>query len=145
MTLPKSVVKLKKDHIEYTSNVERTKYLLSELTRAALRDVGKFITKRTRQVYQTRLKKHSGRLAKNIQYWVRKRDADLQIGYKPGGFYGGFFELGTSQHPKVGAMQETVMNNINEIRDIQGKYLSAIEEEQKALRLIDEREEISDD
>lgn len=138
MSLPKSVVKIKKDGVEFTSNVDRVSYTIRELTRAALRDVGKLVCKRTRQ----QIKRRTGRLSKNIQYWVRKKEGDLVVGFKPGGFYGGFQELGTEKQPKVGALSNAVKENINTIRDIEGKYLSAIEDEQKALRLIEEEEYI---
>lgn len=136
MSIPKSVVKIKKDGVEFTSNVDRVSYTIRELTRAALRDVGKLVCKRTRQ----KIKRRTGRLSKNIQYWVRKKEGDLLVGFKPGGFYGGFQELGTEKQPKVGALSNAVKENINTIRDIEGKYLSAIENEQKALRLIEEEE-----
>lgn len=136
MSIPKSVVKIKKDGVEFVSNVDRVNYTIRELTRAALRDVGKLVCKRTRQ----KIKRRTGRLSKNIQYWVRKKEGDLLVGFKPGGFYGGFQELGTEKQPKVGALSNAVKENINTIRDIEGKYLSAIEDEQKALRLIEEEE-----
>lgn len=136
MSLPKSVVKIKKDGVEFTSSVDRVSYTIRELTRAALRDVGKLVCRRTRQ----KIRRRTGRLVKNIQYWVRKQEGDLLVGFKPGGFYGGFQELGTEKQPKVGALSNAVKENINTIRDIEGKYLSAIEDEQKALRLIEEEE-----
>lgn len=136
MSIPKSVVKIKKDGVEFVSNVDRASYTIRELTRAALRDVGKLVCKRTRQ----KIKRRTGRLSKNTQYWVRKKEGDLLVGFKPGGFYGGFQELGTEKQPKVGALYNAVKENINTIRDIEGKYLSAIEDEQKALRLIEEEE-----
>ena len=136
MSVPKSVVKIKKDGVEYISSVDRTVYTLTELTRAALRDVGKYICNRTRK----KIRRRTGRLSKNIQYWVRKKEGDLQVGFKPGGFYGGFQELGTEKQPKIGALYNTVKDNVKTIRDIEGQYLSAIEDEQKALALIDEGE-----
>lgn len=136
MSVPKSVVKISKDGVEYISSVDRVNYTIQELTRAALRDVGKLICKRTRQ----QINRRTGKLAKNTQYWVRKKDCDLQVGFKPGGFYGGFQELGTERQPKIGALYDTVKSNIQTIRDIEGQYLSAIEDEQKALSLIDEGE-----
>lgn len=136
MIVPKSVVRIKKDGVEFVSNVDRVSYTIRELTRAALRDVGKFVCNRTRK----RVRRRTGRLAKNIQYWVRKKEGDLQVGFKPGGFYGGFQELGTEKQPKIGALSAAVKDNINTIRDIEGKYLSAIEDEQEALHLISEEE-----
>lgn len=136
MGVPKSVVKINRDGVEYISSVDRVNYTISELTRAALRDVGKFICKRTRQS----IRRRTGKLARNTQYWVRKKDCDLQVGFKPGGFYGGFQELGTERQPKVGALYDTVKDNIKTIRDIEAQYLSAIEDEQRALSLIGEEE-----
>lgn len=136
MSLPKSVTKIKKDGVEFVSSVDRASYTIRELARAALRDVGKLVCKRTRQ----QIRRRTGRLSKNTQYWVRKKEADLQVGFKPGGFYGGFQELGTEKMPKIGALYNSVKDNIKTIRDIEGKYLSAIEDEQKARALIDEGE-----
>lgn len=135
MAVP-SVVKMKRDGVEYTSRVERTKYLLSELVRAALKDTGRYICKMTRK----QIRRRTGRLAKNTQYWVRKRDMDLQVGFKPGGWYGMYQELGTENKPKIGALKNAVMLNLAEIRRIQGQYLSTIEDENRALGLIDETE-----
>jgi HK97 gp10 family phage protein len=140
MALPKSVVKIKKNGVEFTSNVDRIKYTLTELSRAALKDVGKLVTKRTRQSIQ----RNTGRLSKNTQYWVRKKETDLQVGFKPGGFYGIFQELGTFKEPKHAALQNAVMENIDEIRRIEGAYLKAIEDENRAKGLIDESEEMGE-
>lgn len=137
MAVPSSV-KIKKNGVEFTDNVDRCNYTIQELTRAAMKDVGKFVTKRAKQ----NIKKRTGRMAKNTQYWVRKKDCDLQVGFKPGGFYGGFQELGTTKQPKIAALHNAVADNINTIRDIEAQYLSAIEDEQRALILIDESEDI---
>lgn len=139
MAVPSSI-KIKKDNVEFLNNCDRANYTIRELTRAAMKDVGKFVAKRTRQ----QIRKRTGRLAKNIQYWVRKIDQDVQIGFKPGGFYGGFQELGTVKQPKIAALYNSVKDNIGTIRDIEAQYLSAIEDEQKALALIDEKEEMGD-
>lgn len=136
-------VKITKNGVEYLSGVDRCRYTIKELTRAALRDVGKFICKNTRQ----KIPKRTGRARKYLQSWVRKNQEhpDILIGYKPQGFYGGFFELGTENHPKLAPLYSTVLDNIDEIRRIEGQYLSAIEDENRALGLIDEEETISDD
>lgn len=139
MAIPSSV-KIKKDGVEYLSNCDRTKYTLKELTRAALRDTGKFICNRSRKL----IKRKTGRLAKNIQYWVRskKETPDLQVGIKAKGFYGIFQEIGASNRgiPRIAAISNSTKDNISEIREIQGQYLSAIEDENKALGIINEEE-----
>ena len=143
MPLPKSVVKIKKDGIEYTSSVDRVKYTLEELSRAALRDVAKLIRKRM----IVKLKKLPGmkknkRLYKSTQYWVRKRETDLQIGFKHNTWYGVMQELGDRNQPARNILRGTVMDNLDEIRKIEGQYLSAVEDENRALGLIDEKEYI---
>lgn len=139
MSVPKSVMKInKKDGVTFTSSVDRASYTIHELTRAALRDVGKFVCSETRK----KIKRRTGRAAKNTQYWVRykQKTPDLQVGFKPGGFYGGFQELGTSKVPKIGALYNSVKANIPMIIKIESQYLSALEDEAKALSLIDEGE-----
>lgn len=135
MAIP-SPIKIKKDGVEYISNVDRVNYTLNELVRAALRDTGKFICSRTRKL----IKRKTGKSSKNTQYWVRSRSGDLQVGFKPAAFYAGFQEVGTSKLSKKAALHSTVANNIDEIRKIQGKYLSAIENENRALGLISDDE-----
>ena len=140
MPLP-SAVKFTKNGVEYVSQVEKVGYTIAELTRAALRDCGKLITREARK----RARRKTGRVRRSIQYWLRKREGDLQVGYKPLGFYGGFAELGTSKQAKEAALFNSVQDNLDEMRRIQGQYLSAIEDENRALGLIDESEVISDE
>nr|UVN08426.1 MAG: putative tail-component [Bacteriophage sp.] len=140
MAIPKSVVKFKKGNVEFISNVDRIQYTLNELTRAALRDTGKFLCNRFRSGYYGLFKKKKGAVGKYTQYWVRKKDLDLQIGIKPNAFYGGFQEFGTSKTKKLGLLTKTAESNIAKIVEIQSKYLSSLEDEAKALALIKEEE-----
>ena len=145
MSMPKSVTKVKKDGIEFISNVDRAKYTLQELSRAAMKDVGKFLRKRVVQELKQLpgMKKH--RRIYNLQYWARRKEADLQIGFKHEAWYSVNQELGTKGMPKKGILRETVFKHIDDIRRIEGQYLSAIEDENRALGLIDEEEEIGDE
>lgn len=142
MPLPKSVVKIKKDGIEYISNVDRVQYTINELTRAALRDVGKLIRRRmlTKARQMPGMKK-SKRISNAFQYWVRKQETDLVVGVKHDTWYGSQQELGTRNQPRRSIIRDTVYENIDTIREIEGKYLSAIEDENKALALINENDE----
>lgn len=145
--LPKAV-KIKRDGVVYISNVDRVKYTIHELIRAALRDVGRLLVRRTRQnMDKAGIKRRKGRMKRNTQYWVRKRQRvpNLQVGYKPGGFYAAFYELGTSEHPRHAMLQNATKSEIDTIQDISGKYLSAIEDERRALSLIDDDEYLGGD
>lgn len=138
MALPKSVTKVTKDGVKFTSSVDRTNYLLVELIRAALRDVAKLIRKRMIE----KLKKLPGmrrnrRIYRSTQYWVRRRESDLLIGFKHKSWYGADSELGKKGQPARNILRSTVMENIDDIRRIEGQYLSAIEDENRAIGLID--------
>ena len=136
MPLPKSV-KFKKNGVEFLSNCNRIEYTLKELTRAALRDTGKYICREARK----KVKRRTGRMAKNTQYWVRSKQEtpDLQVGFKAGGFYGIFQEIGTEKQPKIAALTTSTEGNVTTIQKIQQQYLSAVGTE-SAESMIDEGE-----
>lgn len=140
MAIPKSVTKIKKGEVQYISSVDRVQYTLAELSRAALRDVGKFVCNKFRGSFYGIFSRKKYRVGKYTQYWVRKKECDLQVGLKPMAFYGGFQELGSSKTKKLGILQKTVNENIAKIVEIESQYLSALEDEAKALALIDEKE-----
>ena len=140
MSVPKSVIKIKKGNIEYISSVDRVQYTMAELSRAALRDVGKFICNKFRNGYYGLFRRKKGNVGRYTQYWVRRKECDLQVGIKPNAFYGGFQELGSSKSKKYGLLQKTVSESIPEIVAIESKYLSALEDEASALAMIEEEE-----
>lgn len=140
MPVPKSIVKIKKGNIEYISSVDRVQYTLAELSRAALRDVGKFICNKFRNSYYGIFKRRKGRVGKYTQYWVRRKECDLQVGLKPFAFYGAFQELGSSKTKKYGLLSKVVNESIPEIIEIESKYLSLLEDEAAALSMIEEKE-----
>lgn len=92
MSAPKSVTKvLKKQgkaYVEYTADVDVAKYYIYELSRAAMRDVGKYVKKVWQMSYDGIVKKHSGRGRKATSYTVVAGKFTLfprvQIGLKAG-------------------------------------------------------------
>ena len=112
MPMPKSVTKIKKDGIEFISNVDRVQYTIQELSRAALKDVAKLLRKRMVQELKTLPgMRRSKRIYNSTQYWVRKRDCDLQIGFKHDTWYGVLQELGTKNQPARHILRGTVFEN----------------------------------
>lgn len=144
MSVPKSVVKFSKNGVTYTSSVDKVNYTIQELTRAALRDVGKFVSRTCNSAGMKLpgLKRSRRVRGKNsaFQYWVRKKDTDLQVGIKHNTWYGVEQELGTHNQPKRGILRNSVYNNIAKIVEIESKYLSALESEAAALAKISEEE-----
>jgi HK97 gp10 family phage protein len=152
MPMPKSVTKISKDGVSFTSNVDAVQYTIKELSRAALRDVGKLLRKDAK----SRVPVDTGNLKKNIGTWVRKSDdggAYLQVGVydrkraqkkgMPYAFYAHMIEFGTSEHPANPFIKPSAMNNLTAIQQIEAKYLSALSG--TVSKDFDESEEIKDD
>ena len=145
MSAPKSVVKLKKGNVEYTSNVDAAEYYLFELSRAALRDVGKFVKAKFKEYFYNNFDKETGNAGKATSYTVVSNKSTkyprVEIGLKKSqlkGVYGYEQEFGTSTVPKLGLLQAAVEDNISTIIEIESKYLSGLEDEAAALSMIDE-------
>lgn len=147
MSVPKSVVRFSKDGVTYTSSVDRASYTILELTRAALRDVGKFIA-RTANSKAMKLKglKKSRRVrgrTSTFLYnvpWAKAGLPHLEVGVTDDTWYGVQQELGTSKQPKRQILRNSANDNIAKIIEIESQYLSALEDEARALRLISEEE-----
>lgn len=151
MGAPKSVVKVKKNGVEYTSNVDACEYYIYELNRAALRDVAKFVKRRFRDSFYQHFDRRSGNAGRATSSVVMSnKDSKyprVEIGLKRKtlkGVYGYEQEFGTSNIPKLGLLQSSVEDNIAQIVEIESKYLSALEDEARALALIDESEHTDD-
>ncbi len=141
MPIPKAV-KVKKNGVEFISSVDRAKYLITELNRAALREVGNLVRRRALdEVRKMKGFRRGKRPLKAFQFWVRRREGNLQVGIKHDTWYGVKQELGTSKQPRRAILTNAVMQNIDDIRRIEGAYLSTIENENKALGLINEEDE----
>ena len=147
MAVPKSVVRFRKNGVEYTSSVDRVSYILVELVRAALRDSGKYIvrTANSAAMKLPGLKKSRRVRGRSSTFlytvpWARVGLPHLEVGVKHGTWYGEQQELGTSSQPKRQILRNSAHDNIAQIIEIQSQYLSALEDEAKALRLIDEQE-----
>jgi hypothetical protein len=128
--------------------VERAEYTLEELTRAALRDIGKLVTFKARdkvRAIANHSMKRSQRVKNAFQSWNRRRETDLQVGIKHETWYGVDQELGLDGQPKRDILRKTVFENINVIQEISAKYLKHIEDEMTAQRMIDENAEVADD
>lgn len=144
MPMPNAKMKISnKNGVTFESNVDAAEYSLHELSRAALKDVGKYVVREARKD----IKRKTGRGAKNVQHWVKHKQPvpSLEVGIKPGGFYVGFSELGTTKTPKVGAIYNAVASNIDMIIQIQSQYLSAMSDLNSVGSLIDESEEVGDE
>lgn len=154
MPRPKSVTKINKNGVTYISDVDRAVYTLEELTRAALKDVGRFLL----YTGKRSAPKKRGDYKKNMATWVRKNRItgiiELQFGIydpriarkknKPPIYYAHIIEFGSRFVRGLKILTNTVMNNLSKIREIESKYLSYIEDDLKAQSLIKEEDEVND-
>lgn len=144
MALPNARMKINRNGVTFESNVDAVQYSLENLIRAALRDTAKYL----RKLMIQKLKKLPGmkkskRIYNSTQFWVRKKEKDLQIGFKHGSWYGVFSELGDKKQPKRGILRDTVYENIDTIKEIQSQYLLVLNEKQPDVEEIGD--EIGDD
>lgn len=152
MPAPKSqtkvLVKKGKTEVIYEDNFDAAGYYIHELNRAALRDVGKYVTKLFRTAYYQHFKKHTGNAGKATKYKViagpKTTSPRLQIGLMTGkvdGFYAYFQEFGSSKTPKLGLLTHAVQDNVAEIVKIESQYLSGLSDEAAQLEsLINEND-----
>lgn len=159
MSVPKSVVKINKKGVQYTSSVDRAAYTILELTRAALRDVGKFIVRKSNAkaaklhgMTNRKGKSRSGYKGLNKRIrgttstflynvpWAKTGLPHLEVGVTDDTWYGVEQELGSSKMPKLGILRNSAHDNIAKIIEIESQYLSALENEARALSLISEKE-----
>lgn len=157
MSAPKSVTKLKvkdgKVNITYESNLDAAQYYLFELNRAALRDVGKFVTKVFRTAYYQHFQKRTGNAGKATKYkvWAGAKTTAprVQIGLKTGqvdGFYAYFQEFGTSTGiPRLGLLTHAAEDNVAEIVKIESQYLSGLSDEAERLDALINEDDMEGD
>ena len=147
MSVPKSVIRFKKGNVEYTSNVDFACYSILELSRAAMRDVGKFLARKANEAAMKLpgLKKSRRVRGKTSTFlykvpWVKEGLPHLEVGVTHDTWYGVDQEMGSSSQPKRGILKNTAQTNLATIIEIESKYLSAMEDEAEILRLISESE-----
>lgn len=147
MSVPKSVVKFKGTNVEYTSNVDFAAYSIVELTRAAMRDVGKFIARsaNAQAAKLPGLKKSRRVRGKSSTFlykvpWAKSGLPHLEVGVTHATWYGVEQEMGSSKMPKHGILRNAAHSNIAKIVEIESKYLSAMESEARILALISDEE-----
>ena len=153
MPAPKSVkvsYKNGKTEVTYESNLDATQYYIFELTRAALRDVGKFVALKFREAYYQVFKRDTGNAGKATKYkvWSSKNTKypRVQVGLKTGtvpGFYAYFQEFGThdGRVPRLGLLTKVVQDNVDKITEIESQYLSGLSEDAaKLAREVNEKE-----
>lgn len=139
-----SVVKLKKDGVEFTSKVDIAKYTIRELTRRAMQDVGRYVLKNTRASVRgiSRFTRRAKYAPQRYQMWIRKRENDLILGIENTAkgantaWWADQSELGTNGQPKRGILFKTVQANIPTIVQIEAQYLEYMNDEAAALAQI---------
>lgn len=151
MPVPKSVTKINKDGVQFISNVERVNYTIEELTRAALRDAGRYLSKEIKKIIPV----FRGVLKRCVGTWVKKDRLTGQVLLQMGVYSNkkakekgitpayhahlvqfGYEHIGSGHVNGVNYLDSPVYKNIQTIQKIESQYLSALSNENKALSLI---------
>lgn len=147
MAVPKSVVRFKKGNVEYISSVDKASYTIVELTRAAMRDVGKYLARTANSKAQKLkgLKGHKRVMGRTSTFlynvpWAKTGLPHLEVGVVHNAWYGVDQEMGTNKQPRRQILRNSAHDNIAKIIEIESQYLSALESEAAALSLISEEE-----
>lgn len=152
MSAPKSVTKIVykngKTSVEFTDNVAVAEYEMFELTRGALRDVGKFVAKKFMESYDAHFPKRTGKARKSIKckVWSSRNTQypRVEIGIKGGyaqGTYSMMQEFGSYHTQRLGLLTHAVEDNIPKIIEIESQYLEHLQDESTRLNsMINENE-----
>lgn len=149
MSAPKSVVKVIKSdgkgEIKITDSFDQAQYYIMELSRAAMRDVGKYIKRMWQIAYDNAHAKRTGkgRKATKAKVWASAKTkyprVEVGLDSQADGFYAYFQEFGTSKTPREAILQRTVYDHIPDIIRIESQYLNALEGEASRLEsMVDE-------
>ena len=151
MSLPSAKMRIDKNGIRFESNVEAVEYTIRELSFACLYDVAKLLRKRVLdKLFLLRGLKGTKRAKNAVQYWVRKWDCDLHIGYgntkknqTGDAWYAINQELGTpsafggkgvkgrtkKSQPRRMLLRNTVMENSADIEKISQQYFKSLNDQ----------------
>lgn len=138
--------------ITFESNSKQVKHVMTQLERKALRESGKVI----RKAWRKEIPKDSGDTRKSLGTWIRKDRGGMQIGIynkrtatKKKKVYVGFryhiIEFGSRYVRGLSPLRNAVFGNIAEIIAAQAKFLPYLEDEARALAVINEEEVIDDE
>lgn len=145
---PNAKIKISKNgSVTFQSNVNHVQHTIEELINAANRDVGKYIKKvageklsavytpiysRGKKTYERKGKFVKKFVSQNLSYWARKRENDLQIGFKNFSWFTQQ-ELGDYNYPKLAILRNTVFENIPTINQIQSQYITKLSEKNPTI------------
>lgn len=137
----------KKDGVTFESNIDHVMWTMEELIHAANKDVAKYIRKEAgnllfdeyagKFVKGSKERERTGKFYRKyvnraIQYWARKQELDLQIGYKNHSWLTQQ-ELGEYGYRKLSAIRDTVYKSIPMINRIQSQYLTALNDKNPSI------------
>lgn len=109
-----------KSKVTFESNLDKITEKVQEKPYRVLNVIGQYLVKEIRP--KTKKRQGGGLLRKSLSYWARKKEKDLQIGFKI--FYSHFvYDRNTDP------MKPVVVNYIDEIQSLIGQALDEIRSE----------------
>jgi len=137
---PPSVVKINKNGMYFESNVDCAKYTITQLVARALIDCGRLLKIQMNRKAQKILKgmAHNPRVRGKTSAFTTKYEKDngqqvLKVGTRGNHWYSYHQELGSSKQPKLGIIENTTTENLQDIIKIQKQYLGTLDDESEAF------------
>lgn len=112
-----------KSKITYESKIEKAKEKIKEKPNNALKEIGKLIAAELRKITPV----ETGYMKKSIGYWFRKKEGDLQIGFKA--FYSSNVILGDRDNKGNDFFTPLILDKKNDIQNLIQQALRELEKE----------------
>lgn len=111
-----------KGKVTYESRIEKAKERIKKKPQNALREIGKILVKEIKAITPVK----TGNLRKSVGSWFRKKEGDLQIGFKA--WYAHLVIFGTKENKREDFFTAKVLEKKD---DIQGLIQDALKELEK--------------
>ena len=108
----------------FTTYSTKVKYVLTEQETAALKAIGKMLSKVVRKDSPIRSEKG---MKKNVSYSVRRKEKSVQIGIRRKTFYAAFVELGTKHAKPYGFFMAAYRRNRDKMQEMVKDYLRELD------------------
>lgn len=127
---PSSGMKISKTgDVTFESNVDHVQWKLYQLCKQALYDSAKILRSKIKYELSDRPYMSKGvkaRINRSVKYDLKKWEDGLKIGLTHDSWYSALQELGDKRQPKLGILRNTVLDNVDLIREAQAQYLTGM-------------------
>ena len=119
-----------------TNNFPKVNKYLTDLEAVALKQAGKYVQKRYRDIVYSKVKKRTGELKRSVAYRLKGKTGSVDVGFRKKAWYGHFMEVSRfadTHGPIIGGIMKNDQASIKSIIDT---AIGGMDSEDLAKRLI---------